>query len=409
MGHREFRISTIIPLYNGGRFIQQAIASVLAQHLPPNEIVVVDDGSTDNGPDIVASMQASHPIRLLRQPNGGQSSARNLGVANSSGEIIALLDQDDIWYSNHLEELARPFAHPHATDLGWAYGNLDEMDDAGNAISHAILHNDHGRTHPKRNLIACLREDMFVLPSASLISRAAFDRVGGFDARLRGYEDDDLFLRIFRAGFGNVYLDMPLTRWRLYGESSSYSPRMARSRMIYARKLLAEFPDEPDRNLFYARDLLAPRFYPQVMAECRKALRHGDQQAIAANLDDRRFIAGFLPPSSPRFAEPSSYLISAIIPLYNGAAYIEQAVTSVLAQTLPPAELIVVDDGSDDAGAQIVERIAARQSAKVPVRLVRQANRGQSAARNFGAPTPVATLSHSSIRMMPGTPTIWKS
>lgn len=383
MGNREFRISTIIPLYNGGEFIEQAIVSVLGQRLQPDEIIVVDDGSTDQGPAIVERMQSSHPIVLLRKPNGGQSSARNFGVAHSSGSLIALLDQDDVWYPNHLEELVRPFSSGHATELGWVYSNLDEMDRAGNTVGHAILTNDHDRDHPKRDLIGCMQQDMFILPSASLISRKAFDAVGGFDERLSGYEDDDLFLRILRAGFVNVYLDKPLTRWRLYRDSASYSPRMARSRMIYARKLLAEFPDDPARSMHYARDLLAPRFYPQVVAECRKALRVGDPAAIAESLQDRDFIAGFLPPCATQFSEAPNYLISAVIPLHNGAAYIEQAIKSVFTQTLLPAELIVIDDGSEDDGAQIVDRIAMQQT-ELPVTLVRQANGGQSSARNLG-------------------------
>jgi GT2 family glycosyltransferase len=88
---------------------------------------------------------------------------------------------------------------------------------------------------------------MFVLPSATVLSRTAFNAVGGFGERLSGYEDDDLFLRIFRAGFANVFIDRGVTRWRIHTGSAWYSARMGVSRMIYFRKLLAEFPDDPPR------------------------------------------------------------------------------------------------------------------------------------------------------------------
>ena len=167
-------ITAIIPLYNGRDFIQAAIESVLAQTLPPTEVVIVDDGSTDQGMEIVERIARSHPLKLLRKANGGQSSARNHGAANSGGDLIALLDQDDIWYPNHLRELVEPFLERRSVDLGWAYSNLDEMDRSGNVIGHKVL--NHCTTpHPKDSLFTCLREDMFILPTASMISRAAFE------------------------------------------------------------------------------------------------------------------------------------------------------------------------------------------------------------------------------------------
>jgi glycosyltransferase involved in cell wall biosynthesis len=377
-------IVAIIPLYNGAKYIRQALTSVLAQHLQPTEIVVVDDGSTDDGPRIVAEMAATHPIRLLRKPNGGQSSARNFGVAATTSGLIALLDQDDIWYPHHLQDLAEPFLSRSNGALGWVYGNLDEIDETGNVMARAVLPDDDGR-HPKRSIIACLREDMFVLPSASMISRAAFESVGGFDEQLRGYEDDDLFLRLFHAGFDNVYLEKPVSQWRIYPASASFSPQMAKSRIAYAALLLNRFPDDPKTNRFFARDLVAPRFHPQMVAECTTALSSGDADAIQASFANLQFIAGFLAPNLRHSTDTGGCIVSAIIPLYNGASYIEQAINSILEQTKLPAEIVVVDDGSTDHGAQIVERLAARQPAKVPIRLLRQANGGQSSARNLGA------------------------
>ena len=213
-------ISVVIALYNGSAFIKAALRSVFEQTLPPAEIIVVDDGSTDGGPAIVERLAAERPIRLLRKENGGQSSARNFGIAHSTGKLIALLDQDDLWYPSHLERLAAPFGAPDADGLGWTYSNLDEIDASGLVVVRNML-STRDAPHPKRDLPSCLSYDMFVVPSASLISREAFDAVGGFDERLSGYEDDDLFLRMFRHGFDNVYLDEALSQWRIYPASTS--------------------------------------------------------------------------------------------------------------------------------------------------------------------------------------------
>lgn len=287
----DLRIAVVIPLYNGGRFITGALDSVLRQSLPASEIIVVDDGSTDDGPAIVEQLMASHSLTLLRKPNGGQSSARNMGIAHSTSDLIALLDQDDEWYPNHLEELIKPFRLPHVPELGWVYSNLDEVDEDGHMVYRSCL-NAQDVQHPKRDLFGCLATDMFVLPSASLISRKAFDSVGGFDEELSGYEDDDLFLRLFRAGFDNEYIEQSLTRWRIYLSSSSYSQRMARSRMTYLRKLMAQFPNAPERDRFLTRDYLAPRFFPMVLREYTRAVRIGTPEQIEAAWNDLRFVSG---------------------------------------------------------------------------------------------------------------------
>jgi glycosyltransferase involved in cell wall biosynthesis len=281
MAEPALEIATIIPLYNGARFIGRALDSVLEQTLPSSEIIVVDDGSTDDGPAIVQQYVARHPIRLLRKSNGGQSSARNLGVANTNASHIALLDQDDAWYPNHLAELARPFCESQPHELGWVYSDLDEIDADGNMVVRSLLRMMPS-AHPKRDIFTCLTMDMFVLPSASLISRRAFDRVGGFDENLSGYEDDDLFLRLFRAGFNNVFIETALTKWCIHTASSSYSPRMSRSRAIYFHKLLQSFPDEPQRSRYFARDCLAPRFFPELVADYFAALRDREDDGVRA-------------------------------------------------------------------------------------------------------------------------------
>ena len=89
-------IAAIVPLYNGAAYIETAIRSVLDQERPADEIIIVDDGSTDNGPSLVEAMAAGNSkVRLLRKENGGQGSARNYGIAHCSSDLIALLDQDD--------------------------------------------------------------------------------------------------------------------------------------------------------------------------------------------------------------------------------------------------------------------------------------------------------------------------
>jgi glycosyltransferase involved in cell wall biosynthesis len=286
-------VAAVIPLYNGAPFIREALESVIAQTVPADEIIVVDDGSTDDGPAIVAEMAKLHPITMLRKPNGGQSSARNMAIRHTTCTHVALLDQDDAWYEDHLERLRRPFLDGKVRRLALVYGDLDQVDRSGRQMSLGCI--ERGPSpHPKRSLTDCLRHDMFILPGASLVARQAMIDVGLFDERLSGYEDDDLFLRLFCAGFGSVYLPVSVTRWRVYGGSTSFSHRMAKSRMIYFDKLVEMFPDDLSLDLHWARHVIGPRFMALGRSDFLRNAKIGNTTLMRQNWRDMRKFAQVL-------------------------------------------------------------------------------------------------------------------
>jgi GT2 family glycosyltransferase len=127
-----------------------------------------------------------------------------------------------------------------------------------------------------------------------LVSREAFETIDGFDERLSGYEDDDLFLRMFRAGYATIYVNKPLSQWRIYPSSSSYTYRMARSRMIYAAKLFENYPDQVEMNRYFARDLIAPRFMATVLGDFNNALKRHDRSLYKASISDLNFLVKHL-------------------------------------------------------------------------------------------------------------------
>jgi len=278
------RISAILPVYNGRRFLRGAVESVLAQSLPPCELIVVDDGSTDGSlAELDGLPPAPFPVRVLRQENAGQSAARNLAARQAEGDFLAFLDQDDHWYPAHLRKLAKPLlADPAA---GWAYCDFDEMDLAGNLVTRSFL-KVQGVPNPKRTVFECVAGDLMVLPSASLIRRAAFEAAGGFDEALSGYEDDDLFVRVFRLGWDHVFVDKPLLRFRVHAAGSSASRRFLDSRMRYAGKLVELLPDDPRMLRYYVSDAIAPRFFltslDDYVRACSARDWEGARHALAA-------------------------------------------------------------------------------------------------------------------------------
>ena len=272
-------VASVIPLYNGAEFIEEAIRSVVAQTDPVDEIIVVDDGSTDNGPEIVSSLSESYPITFLRQTNSGQSSARNAAINHTSCTHVAFLDQDDVWYDNHISLLKKPFVKNKVQNLALAYGNLNQIDRAGRMILHCCL-DMVPAPQPKTSLRQCLEHDLFILPSASLVLKEAIQAVGMFDERLSGYEDDDLFTRMFSATYGSIYVNRPVTKWRIYESSTSFSKRMANSRMIYFKKQLELYPDVPILELSWSRDVIGPRFMRLAHNDFVRATRARDLTTI---------------------------------------------------------------------------------------------------------------------------------
>jgi glycosyltransferase involved in cell wall biosynthesis len=266
----EHFISAIIPVYNGRRFLREAVESVIAQTLPPTELILVDDGSTDDSLSILDDIEFPFPVTKIHQENTGQSAARNNGAAIAKGEYIALLDQDDIWYPRHLEKLVKPFLKDDGR-LGWSYSNWAETDEYGLIVRQGYL-DGLSLQNPKRDLFHLLGAGVIIQPGATLIRKAAFNGVGGFDPKLSGYEDDDLFLRIFRRGWTNAFIPESLSTWRIYWSSSQFTVRTRESRRYYAEKLMTDYPNDPGGMRCYVRDCLAPRFTNIALEEYNRAL-----------------------------------------------------------------------------------------------------------------------------------------
>lgn len=256
-------VSVVIPFWNGSRYIERALDSVDVQSVKPLEVIVVDDGSSSEESQQLALLARQRNFTVVARLNGGQGAARNQGVSLSKGKYICFLDQDDYFLPTHIEKL---LTLVDEANFGFGYGDLVEADGEGQIVSSRLL--PHALFAERQvRLARLLRNDLFVLPSASIVSRDVFLAVGGFDERLKGYEDDDLFLRIYRAGYGYKFLDDVVTTWCIHTESTSWSSMMLESRWLYFQKLTLDYPDVWQRQIFYFRDSLVPRFEPKFLAD----------------------------------------------------------------------------------------------------------------------------------------------
>ena len=185
-------ISVVIPLYNKAEHIELCLRSVLAQTLQPDEIIVVDDGSIDKGAEIVNSFKEPH-LRLICQENLGVSAARNRGITESKGELIAFLDADDAWLPGFLEEIIiLRNLYPQAGIFATAYEIVTE---------EGLLKKYQFNCLPageQRGLITFLKVCFRfpIISSAVVVPRIVFNKLGGFKEEEKYCEDLDMWLRI---------------------------------------------------------------------------------------------------------------------------------------------------------------------------------------------------------------------
>ncbi len=223
-------VTAIVPVYNGERFLAQALDSALAQTMRDLEIVVVDDGSTDGSGSLADLYASRHPgvVRVLHQPNRGLCHARNAALAVARGEYFALLDADDIWLPHHLEESVAVLQRDRHVAL--VHADIERIDVDGNSLGCATRYWDRLPADAFRALF--LRHEHVCCPTA-VFRRDAIERTGNFDAQFNrmGCEDRDLWLRIAAVG-GVSYLGNVHARYRLHGANmSSNFSKMLQARM----------------------------------------------------------------------------------------------------------------------------------------------------------------------------------
>lgn len=233
-------VSVVIPTYNAASLLPDAVEGVLAQTYPEVEVIVVDDGSTDETPEVMA--QYEDAVRYIRKENGGSASARNRGIREAEGAFIALLDADDVWMPEKLErQMAQFDAHP---DLMWSYTNwvlVDEDSEEPVYYAHQVMECQGG------DVLRPLLGRLFIPPSTEVIRREVFDEVGLYDESElhRISEDWEFSLRVAER-YPVGYVEEPLMKRRRHAGKKTSTMDLEhalRSRRAIIEKTVHRNPD----------------------------------------------------------------------------------------------------------------------------------------------------------------------
>jgi len=221
-------VSVVIPAFNYGRFVTEAVDSVLAQTMAPREIIVVDDGSTDDTRQRL-SRYASR-VKYVHQANQGLSAARNTGIRQSASDWIAFLDADDLW-------------HPEKLDVEFgAVSGLDGIRFFGSARAAEwpaqVPHDARARRLGVRDFLCW----MPLSGSSAVVHRSCFDEIGGFDEGLRSVEDRDMWLRLV-VRYPSAAVEAGCWWYREHPQQMNRNA--ARMHQNYVRVLTRFFRDHP--------------------------------------------------------------------------------------------------------------------------------------------------------------------
>ena len=413
------RVSVIIPCYNYGRYLRDCVRSVAAQTFGDFEIIIVNDGSTDNSLAVAKACAAEFSdleIKIIDQPNAGQPAiSRNNGIAQARGEFIVALDADDWIAPSFLEECVR---------------TLDASQTLSVAFTDTVYHHANGRVevHPTGEFtVARLRQNN-QLSCCSLFRKKVWETVGGIRTNVRGYEDWDYWLAAAAAGFTGKRIAKPLFFYRAK-DTGVFSETVAQDQSRRARIKLnnptcysaeeraqaeALLASEPAPNSLDTLRQTASAHYQAgdwaaCVAACTQALElaHDDcdvlpvyadalsktgqiPEALAAMErlirlepdveDHKQMRAGF---SALLTTAAPTGLVSVVIPCYNQAEFLREAVESVLAQTYTSWEILIVNDGSPDDTSAVAQSLILQHSTRT-IRLIEKANGGLADARNAG-------------------------
>jgi glycosyltransferase involved in cell wall biosynthesis len=272
-------VSVVIPCYNGADYLREAVGSVLAQTFKSYEILIVDDGSTDQTPQIIAELAAAHPgrIRGIAQKNGGTASALNTGIRHAAGNLVAWLSHDDCFESDKLT-IQTDFLASHPDCVG-VYSDYTVIDAAGqiNGLRRAPC-------YPPETAVRHFLQCVYINGSTLLIEKRCLEEAGLFDEGLRYTQDALMWARLlYRYRLGHVA--RPLTRYRMHArQGTGRRAAMRRDGYLWLDRIFAElglegiFPELSRAGMAPRNRAIAHLYLANVCVLCHRQLRLGMRQ-----------------------------------------------------------------------------------------------------------------------------------
>lgn len=349
------RVSIIIPVYNGSEYLGEAIDSALGQSYHNVEVIVVNDGSDDDGATEKIALSYSDRIRYFSKENGGVSTALNIGIGKMTGDYFSWLSHDDVYYPNKIESQIAFLRENYLKDA-ILYGGYELIDEASNVISQVKPDNAYSEEKLNISLFPVLRG--LINGCSLLIHKSHFERCGLFDEDLQLVQDYTLWFKMFRNAEVR-FLPGFFVKTRTHDEQQTKKKK--ERNLQECNSMWISFINEVSVQEMCEMDGSPYLFYKNKAEVLKRFTEYTQAQQYAEAL-----------------AEKTKGKISVIIPFFNRIPVLVEAIKSVLAQTYKNIEVLLIDDGSTEDLTPLKNINDAR------LRLVFQEHKGASAARNLG-------------------------
>lgn len=356
------KVTIVIPVYNGAKYIKYAIESALAQTYDNLEILVVDDGSTDNTKKIVKPY--TDRVRYIKKKNGGVSSALNLAIEEMKGEYFSWLSHDDTYEPEKVEREIKFLKNNNAIGKKViVFSDYFLIDKKGKIISESKKDHDEILAKPEYSLLKGHINGLSLL-----IPRVAFEECGGFDEKMVCVQDYDMWYRMFKKyKFLHVPETLVSTRWHKE-QTTQTNPLVETEGNEFFIKIIEDVSKKRRKELegseydFYRvlEEFHHGGIYEKTSEYCKKKA-----DAILEKATE----------------QAKNTKVSVVIPFFNRSKQVVEAVKSVLAQTNQNFEIILVDDCSTEKYPDLNKLIKGKKNIKL---IKQKRNSGAGAARNAG-------------------------
>lgn len=331
------KVSIIIPVYNGSNFIKQSIESALAQTYENIEIIVVNDGSTDNGKTAEIVKLFGQKVKYIEKENGGVASALNKGIEESSGEYISWLSHDDLYLPNKIEKEIKVLKKLEDKNT-IIFSNFDLIDENGSKITRTAYTKNIKKEELCQGIYPVVRG--CVNGCTILIPKLCFKKVGYFNETLKTTNDYEMWIRLFNE-FPSYFIEDSIIKYRIHkNQDTNKSPVFVAESNELWKNIINNLTESQIKKWGFDKFNVYMTLYIQM-----KNSKFVEAAEVAYN-------------KSKKIYEKQEPVISIAMPCYNSEKYIDKAVESILEQTYCNFELLIVDDSSTDSTIKKIKAYA---------------------------------------------------
>ncbi len=337
------KVSIVIPVFNGSKYLKEAINSALAQTYSNIEVIVVNDGSTDDGRTDKIAKSYGKKIKYYQKESGGLASALNLGIEKMTGQYFSWMSHDDIYYPDKTKVQVKFLNHKknHKTVVYSDYAIYNMLEDIERGVK--IPNTFKNRAH-----YLLLEENL--VGRTALIPKEAFEQCGAYDVHTNTVYDYEMWQRVAKAGYTFIHQDAIFARKRVYKTPAQLSV-LAQNE---TERLVLGYIESFDQDEMVQLDGSEYNFYIQN----KVCLRKQDLPKVHAFLDKK---IQYIESAVLSKIKQTKAKITALTPVYNRAKLVAEVLDSVAAQTYKDFVYIILDDGSVDNSGEVVSRYIANK------------------------------------------------